>query len=705
MLGRCIRVSGILMVFAWAVWAQTVPHFVKLSGALKDRNHQPLTGTVGLTFEIYQEQEGGPALWVETQNGELDDQGHYAVLLGATRKEGLPPELFAAGEGRWLKVRVQGQEDQPRMPLVSVPYALKAVDAEKLAGRSASEFVLAEVLPEAVRREVEAQLEARRGAASGTRTEAAMAASANQPANILPATSFVDTTSDQVVGIQQLGTGRGLAASALSNAAVQGSSGTGPGVVGNAGASGKRPDTIGVLGTSAGAAGIGVLGEASDPGSSSGSTIGVQGLSGSAGGTGVAGKALAPSGGTVGLHGVVASDGGTAALLEGPAAARLLAARAGGVEVFRVNGSSSGPESIVQANNPNTSGNAIGLTGGTASTSGIGVVGRAGATTGAATGVLGFSASPSGVGVVGAAGATTGPATGVRGHSDSPAGAGVQGICGPGADRCIGVFGDSPGEGVTGRATGGGTVAEGIGVIGFATPTSGDFFGVGGETNSPGGGGVFGQSASTGGIGVAGVAQAPGGLLDGAAGMFVSIAGAKALQGFASPTWDPFMPTPIFTVDSAGNLSIAGNFTAGGTKSAVVPVSGGRKVALYAVESPENWFEDFGAGQLQAGTARIDLDPLFIETVNTDAAYHVFLTPNGDCQGLYVELKTARGFQVRELGNGSSAVKFDYRVVARRKGYETVRLQEVPGPASALLPGGELPALLRRAGALPAAKR
>jgi hypothetical protein len=122
---------------------------------------------------------------------------------------------------------------------------------------------------------------------------------------------------------------------------------------------------------------------------------------------------------------------------------------------------------------------------------------------------------------------------------------------------------------------------------------------------------------------------------------------------------------------------VSGDLFCTGSKSAVVPVDGGaRKVALYAVESPENWFEDFGSGQLSNGTATVSLEPTFRQTVNTDTDYHVFLTPNGDSRGLYVAQKTATSFEVREQGGGTSSIAFDYRIVARRKGYEEIRLAD-----------------------------
>ncbi|HET8922238.1 MAG TPA: hypothetical protein VFN26_04495 [Candidatus Acidoferrum sp.] len=122
-----------------------VPRLVKFAGTLRDELGKPRTGVVGVTFAVYKEQEGGAALWLETQNMELDEQGHYTVLLGATKSEGLPLELFTAGEPRWLGVQVNlpKEVEQARVLLVSVPYALKAADAETLGGKPLSSFVLA----------------------------------------------------------------------------------------------------------------------------------------------------------------------------------------------------------------------------------------------------------------------------------------------------------------------------------------------------------------------------------------------------------------------------------------------------------------------------------------------------------------------------------------------------------------------------------
>jgi hypothetical protein len=94
--------------------------------------------------------------------------------------------------------------------------------------------------------------------------------------------------------------------------------------------------------------------------------------------------------------------------------------------------------------------------------------------------------------------------------------------------------------------------------------------------------------------------------------------------------------------------------------------------------------EDFGEAQLIAGKSEIKLDAQFASVVKT-RDYHVFLSPYGDCNGLYVSRRTARGFTVRELKKGLGKVRFSYRVVARRKDIEDERMPKVayPVPPSA----------------------
>jgi len=120
-----------------------VPPLVNFNGVLTYPNNRPLNGVVGVTFALYENAQSGAPLWMETQNVQPDKTGHYSVMLGATLSQGLPSHLFASGAARWLGVQAQGQAEQPRVLLVAVPYALKALDAETIGGKPASAFALA----------------------------------------------------------------------------------------------------------------------------------------------------------------------------------------------------------------------------------------------------------------------------------------------------------------------------------------------------------------------------------------------------------------------------------------------------------------------------------------------------------------------------------------------------------------------------------
>jgi hypothetical protein len=119
----------------------SVPRLVRFSGVLTDLAGKPLTGPVEATFNIYQNEADAESLWQETQTVEADAAGHYTVLLGAMSAQGLPMELFTSAEARWLGVTAGQLPEQPRILLVSVPYALKASDADTLGGKPATAFV------------------------------------------------------------------------------------------------------------------------------------------------------------------------------------------------------------------------------------------------------------------------------------------------------------------------------------------------------------------------------------------------------------------------------------------------------------------------------------------------------------------------------------------------------------------------------------
>src|SRR5277367_2873866 len=120
-----------------------VPALVPFSGVITEPDGKPVSGETAITFLIFKDQEGGEPLFAETQTVTPDASGHYKVQLGATLANGLPADLFATGEARWLEVQAAGQPLPPRVLMASVPYALKAADSSTLGGLPASAFVLA----------------------------------------------------------------------------------------------------------------------------------------------------------------------------------------------------------------------------------------------------------------------------------------------------------------------------------------------------------------------------------------------------------------------------------------------------------------------------------------------------------------------------------------------------------------------------------
>jgi hypothetical protein len=237
-----------------------------------------------------------------------------------------------------------------------------------------------------------------------------------------------------------------------------------------------------------------------------------------------------------------------------------------------------------------------------------------------------------------------------------------RGVWGTGGN--FGVVGTSGGTGVYGHTT------SGKGVYGVASASSGSNWG------------VYGTSNSTSGMGVIGLAEATSGQTYGVFGASSSTSGRGVMglaEAFSGTTYGVYGATN--SPDGYG-VYFQGGLGGTGTKSAIVQTSSYGQRKLYTLESPEVWFEDFGTAQLVEGRATVSIEPIFGETVNLEAGYHVFLTPNGDCNGLYVTNKTETSFEVRELKDGSSSIAFDYRIVAKRLGYEDLRLELAPQPES-----------------------
>jgi len=210
--------------------------------------------------------------------------------------------------------------------------------------------------------------------------------------------------------------------------------------------------------------------------------------------------------------------------------------------------------------------------------------------------------------------------------------------------------------------------------------------GLQGESNSNTGSGVYGHNTNTTGtdnfaFGVYGVSDnanigvGVGGLgINGVAGVGANgVSGASLIPGGSGVVG--------FATATNGNFGLYsyGNTGGTGSKAAIVKTQDYGWLQMYSMESPGVLFEDVGSAQLVDGVAVVTFDPKFAETVNLNLPYQVFVTPLDDC-ALYVTDKTIKSFTVRALGDAKCSLAFDYRIIAKRLGYEDIRMAPAVDP-------------------------
>lgn len=271
-----------------------------------------------------------------------------------------------------------------------------------------------------------------------------------------------------------------------------------------------------------------------------------------------------------------------------------------------------------------------------------------------------------------------GPNIGTYGIASANNGTGVLGT-GPAsvtADGVNGVAGNSQAMGVvafnsnasgTGMIVGGNNVptmnylTNGSGIA--ATSTTFGIVAYG--TSATNGNGI---SASGNNLGIINYASGSGGTFQGQTVAVYGHAvgsGANTFGGY----FDNGSGTGYAYVGGTDGAFTARKIIGGGSVSTIVKNLKGELVSMTCPEAPEILFEDYGIGQLENGKAHIDLDLVFAKNVTINDNKHplrVFIQLEGECNGVYVANKTSTGFDVIELNNGKSNVKFAYHVIANR---------------------------------------
>jgi len=91
------------------------------------------TSPKSMTFGIYNVSTGGVASWEETQSVPLNDQGIFNAIIGGNP---IPIPTTLSGPGFWMGIKIGAAELLPRQQIVSVPFALRAGEADSAVGWS-----------------------------------------------------------------------------------------------------------------------------------------------------------------------------------------------------------------------------------------------------------------------------------------------------------------------------------------------------------------------------------------------------------------------------------------------------------------------------------------------------------------------------------------------------------------------------------------
>ena len=127
---RRTLIFAAVTILACSASAQ-VPALVGFQGYITDLGGAPVTAPEGMTFEVslYHDAAGGNAFWTDEYTDVQVDGGAFSLLLGA-QLNALPTEQLAGGV-KYLSLKVDGgAELEPRLQVVSVPYAIRANAAD-----------------------------------------------------------------------------------------------------------------------------------------------------------------------------------------------------------------------------------------------------------------------------------------------------------------------------------------------------------------------------------------------------------------------------------------------------------------------------------------------------------------------------------------------------------------------------------------------
>jgi len=632
---------------ATAPLSPIIPQQVRYSGKLPTRSGD----TAELVFHIYAASEGGEPLWTETQSVLVAEDGSYSVLLGSATAAGLPQSVFANGAARWLGITIDGSEEPARALLSSVPYAMKSADAQSLAGHPAEDFATQQQLAQVQQLVL-------------TVAQAASHAPAFNPLSAPHPLTSGPVDGSGTTGSVPLWT----SSSTIGNSEI---------VQGTLGIGINQPTPAATLdvGGSENVNGILYLPPLATATSTTGQRSQLLQLSASAFSSTYK-EPFTPTfkilNNFVGNN--TSSPSGQLEFHYQPnalaASLNVLSIAGTGVITFAPTQTFPGTIKSVSATSPLTATTTAGATSvGLNETTLVSDISSA------------IASSPNltnNYAQLGAANTFSQGQT-IQGSLSLSGDEAVQSDTGGPA---IEAFNSTAGIAIEGLAS---QIAESIGVLGTLSAPSGqsnsfnslyftDGFNPGVWADAPNNPNVSNSAAliATADNSYSGIFYNDSSTIPTITVLNNNSGGSTGLVAPISNVMRIGGPRGTCGFNQAGNLSCTGQ-----VKSIVPTKDAARQLETYSVQSAENWIEDYGSARLTNGSATVTVESAFADTVNTGVEYHVFLTPEGDCKGLYVTNKTPGSFEVHELGGGLSTIPFDYKIVAKRAGLESQRLVDV----------------------------
>ena len=116
-----------------------VPELVRYTVAVPADLREAAPRQFSVTARIYAGDLGGSPLWSERLEATPDANWRISLLLGSTNP--IPPSVFAFNSARGIRLPFDDGAETARAALISVPYALKARDADTLGGLPSSAFL------------------------------------------------------------------------------------------------------------------------------------------------------------------------------------------------------------------------------------------------------------------------------------------------------------------------------------------------------------------------------------------------------------------------------------------------------------------------------------------------------------------------------------------------------------------------------------